>query len=87
MNQKKSLTDYTESEFLHLIEQIKQANRNEPDHILGSILYHFSEITEHPRGYDLIFKPENEGDAAPHRILTIVKDWRQANGKTGFKEL
>nr|WP_314876609.1 bacteriocin immunity protein [uncultured Pseudomonas sp.] len=82
---KPRLSDYTESEFLDFIQAIDQANEEEPDHILSALLIHFSEITEHPSGYDLLYKPITPALGEPAQVLRLVKEWRSANGKDGFK--
>jgi len=85
MIKKSKLSDYTEKEFLALIQEIDRANEDEPDHVLGSLLDHFSKITEHPSGYDLLYRPTTKEDGKPEQVLKIVKAWRLANGKEGFK--
>ena len=85
MIKKNKLSDYTEKEFLDLIQEIDRANKDEPDHVLGSLLYHFSKITEHPSGYDLLYRPRTKKDGEPEQVLKIVKAWRAANGKEDFK--
>ncbi|MHC6224126.1 bacteriocin immunity protein [Pseudomonas sp. X10] len=85
MTAKTKLSDYTESEFLAFIRLIFETNGSEPDEILDPLLEHFEVIIEHPAGTDLIFWPESEGLDTPEQILRIVKEWRAANGKPGFK--
>lgn len=84
MNKKTKLNDYSEKEFLDLIHEIIRANEEEPDDVLGKLLDHFSTITEHPSGYDLIYRPSSQKDGEPEQILQIIKEWRLANGKDGF---
>ncbi|PYB81917.1 colicin immunity protein [Pseudomonas sp. LB-090624] len=85
MSEKTKLSDYTENEFLALIIEIHRANLEEPDHVLGGLLDHFSKITEHPSGYDLLYRPNPKENGRPEKVLEIVKQWRLANGKDGFK--
>ncbi|MBA1200147.1 bacteriocin immunity protein [Pseudomonas plecoglossicida] len=82
---KPRLSDYTEADFLEFIHEIDRANEDEPDHILSALVIHFSEITEHPSGYDLLYKPATPELGEPAQVLRLVKEWRSANGKDGFK--
>ncbi|WP_410315725.1 bacteriocin immunity protein [Klebsiella pneumoniae] len=42
-------------------------------------------LTEHPAGWNLIFKPKVGEDSSAKGIVKTVKEWRAANGKPGFK--
>ncbi|WP_422836636.1 bacteriocin immunity protein [Aliivibrio salmonicida] len=46
----------------------------------------FEKLTQHPDGSDLIFYPENLGDDSPERITEIVKEWRESQGLSSFKD-
>lgn len=75
---------YTEQEFLQLLTDICKVNgQNEEDHSV--LVRHFREISEHPKGSDLIFYPADDADDSPEGILKTVKEWRKANGLPGFK--
>lgn len=82
----KKFQDFTEAEFLAFMEQLRAANKSEPDDVLGELLDQFCEITEHPDGTDLIYWPEDGADNSSRGITDTVKKWRQANGLPGFKE-
>jgi plasmid stabilization system protein ParE len=84
MNEKKTLSDYTESEFLDLVRKICRAEgpTEEDD---NRLVREFRRLAEHPSGSDLIFYPEDGRDDSPEGIVHEVKKWRQANGKPGFK--
>lgn len=82
---KNNLNDYTEQEFLDFIAEIDRANEDEPEQVLSPLLMHFSKVTEHPAGYDLLYKPATKQDGEPKEVLRIVREWRLANGKSGFK--
>lgn len=82
---KEHLSDYTEQEFLDFINEIDRANEDEPDEVLGLLLQHFRKITEHPSGINLLYRPASKKDGEPEQILRIIKEWRAANGKDGFK--
>lgn len=84
MSDKKTLSDYTESEFLDLVRKICNAEgpTEEDD---NRRVREFRRLSEHPSGSDLIFYPEEGKDDSPESIVQEVKEWRQANGKPGFK--
>ncbi|WP_029686709.1 bacteriocin immunity protein [Tatumella saanichensis] len=84
MGEKKTLSDYTESEFLDLVRKIYNAEgpTEEDD---NRRVREFRRLTEHPSGSDLIFYPENGKEDSPEGVVLEVKEWRQAKGKSGFK--
>lgn len=82
---KKKYSDYTESEFLDFLKELYRANAEEPDEILAPLLDHFSKVTEHPNGTDLIYWPESDEQSEIEAVHSIVKAWRADNGKPGFK--
>ncbi|WP_434361087.1 bacteriocin immunity protein [Parasalinivibrio latis] len=83
---KNSISDYTEAEFLALLEQIFLENVAETDDLLDVLIEHFEEISEHPDGSDLIYYPEAEEDGTPENIVRIVKEWRASEGLPCFKD-
>ncbi|BBH47957.1 bacteriocin immunity protein [Pseudomonas sp. KU43P] len=85
MIMKNNYSDYTESEFIEFLQEIYRANAEEPDEILAPLLSHFSTVTEHPSGTDLIYWPESDDQGELEAVLSIVKKWRAANGRPGFK--
>lgn len=77
--------DYTESEFLTLLNDICFVNS--PDEQSHNVLIdQFVAASEHPRSYDVIYYPLPDEDDSPEGILKTVKEWRAANGKPGFKQ-
>ena len=79
-----SISDYTEQEFKSLVKRICVDDYDsEQEHIDAVFL--FEKLSEHPDGSDLIFYPEKAEDSTPESITQIVKEWRAANGKSGFK--
>lgn len=82
-----NFSDFTESEFLAFVADICSANtavyKNEIEHAEAVRL--FEKISEHPAGSDLIFYPEDGQDDSPEGIVQQVKEWREANGKPGFR--
>ncbi|MBU4681345.1 bacteriocin immunity protein [Cedecea davisae] len=85
MSDKKTLSDYSESEFLDLVRKICRAEgpTEEDD---NRLVRKFRRLAEHPSGSDLIFYPDDGKDDSPEGIVKEVKEWRQANGKPGFKD-
>ncbi|MBD2784835.1 bacteriocin immunity protein [Xenorhabdus sp. DI] len=85
MKLKNSINDYTEEEFLKLLQIICDSDtETEEEH--NSLIDHFEEVTEHPSGSDLIYFPKEGEDDSPAGILKTVKEWRLNNGKPGFKQ-
>lgn len=82
---KNNFADYTEAEFIQLMQKIRAANKSAPDEILDPLLKQFCEITEHPDGTDLIYYPEEGADNSNEGVMQTVKEWRAAQGLPGFK--
>ncbi|HIF9086045.1 TPA: bacteriocin immunity protein [Photobacterium damselae] len=85
INLSKQLSDYTEYEFMKLIELIFTENIADNDDKLDELLEMFEELTKHPAGTDLIYYPENEADCTPKGITKIIKEWRKSQGLPLFK--
>jgi len=84
MKLKSALEEYTEAEFLELLNKIWEIDvSSEDEH--DKLIEHFANITEHPRGNGLIFYPEAGVEDSPQGVLAVVKSWRATNGKPGFK--
>ncbi|WP_223283534.1 bacteriocin immunity protein [Hafnia paralvei] len=80
----KTISDYTESEFLDFVRKICRAD-GESEEADNKLVREFKRLTEHPDGSDLIYYPRDDRDDSPEGIVQEVKEWRQANGKQGFK--
>ncbi|MCT8167380.1 MULTISPECIES: bacteriocin immunity protein [unclassified Pseudomonas] len=89
MKLKNRLEDYTEQEFLEFLEEFFENKNNLSGDKLAShmnqLVNHFEQVTEHPAKSELIFHPAADVEDSPHGILKILKAWRAANGKPGFK--
>jgi len=81
----KSISDYTESEFLELVRKICLAD-TETEEEGNKLVREFRRLAEHPAGSDLIFYPEDGQDDSPEGVVQQVKMWRKANGKPGFRD-
>ncbi|HIB4252684.1 TPA: bacteriocin immunity protein [Escherichia coli] len=84
MELKKSIGDYTETEFKKIIEDIINCEGDEKKQ--DDNLEYFINITEHPSGSDLIYYPEGNNEGSPEGVIKEIKEWRAANGKSGFKQ-
>ncbi|MFU9136406.1 bacteriocin immunity protein [Erwinia sp. HDF1-3R] len=82
--EKKTLSDYTEAEFLAFVEKIINVQNTTEGEDINNIL-EFKRLSEHPSGSDLIYYPDDSREDSPEGIVKEVKEWRAANGKPGFK--
>ncbi|ENU8725403.1 bacteriocin immunity protein [Salmonella enterica] len=81
----KKISDFTESEFIDFVRKIKKADfPTESEH--DEAIYQFSQLTEHPDGWDLIYHPATGADNSAEGVTKTVKEWRAKNGKPGFKQ-
>lgn len=84
MELQSSIDQYTEDDFIGLINEIIEAQGS--DAYQDELLENFIAVTEHPDGSDLIYYPDNPADATPERIVEIVKRWRRSQGLPCFKD-
>ncbi|EPC03249.1 hypothetical protein L861_23350 [Litchfieldella anticariensis FP35 = DSM 16096] len=90
--------DYTEAEFRVFMQEMFDAitgkvggTEDEQERYLDKLIDHFSLVTEHERGMDVIFYPEPpipEGadiSQMIEHIIEEVKRWRAEKGLPGFK--
>ena len=82
---KKKLQDFTEEEYLKLINSIVEDEGSESEQ--DRLLEVFISTCGHPSGSDLIYYPEAEGDDEPIKILEMIKKWRSDHGLPLFKNL
>lgn len=85
MSAKKSIDEYTEAEFLDFLRLIDEKNESGEEQELDALLEQFEALTEHPSGTDLLYWPETDAQGEIEQVLRIIKEWRAANGKPGFK--
>ena len=78
-------SDFTEEEFTAFVSKIIAADFP-TDKENDDAIYSFAQLTEHPAGWNLIFKPKVGEDSSAKGIVKTVKEWRAANGKPGFKK-
>ncbi|PMZ91317.1 MULTISPECIES: bacteriocin immunity protein [unclassified Pseudomonas] len=89
MTNNKSITEYTESEFLEFLQDFF-VNRTDLKgarfiEYQDKLMQRFETIIENPQGSDLICYPGEGAEDSPQGVLDRVKQWRAANGKPGFK--
>ncbi|QMI05586.1 bacteriocin immunity protein [Citrobacter sp. RHB25-C09] len=80
----KQISDYTEEEFLDFVRKIFDVDNTTEAEDIQNIL-EFKRLTEHPDGSDLIYYPREDREDSPEGVVQEVKEWRQKNGKSGFK--
>ena len=86
---KEKFEDYTEAEFLELLNAIYEERDDLSDDafddlVVKSIL-HFETVTQHPGGLHAFLNQGERGRSTPAEVLKLVKEWRAANNKPGFK--
>ncbi|MCO8165300.1 bacteriocin immunity protein [Pseudomonas sp. 21LCFQ010] len=90
MKNKTKFEDYTEAEFLNFLELLcsnpTDISDEEFELRTNRMVSHFKEVTEHPAGSDVIFYPEEGQEDSPEGMLKTVKEWREKNGKPGFRK-
>lgn len=80
---KNKISDYTESEFVALLQNIISHDGTEEE--IDRLVFHFEDMSEHPAGSDLIFYPEEGADESAEGIAQTVKEWRSTQGLPGFR--
>lgn len=84
MNLRNTLEEYTENEYLDLIECLFEgtySSEAEHDAIVENIVL----TSEHPDGTGILYDPREGVEDSPEEVLNAIKTWRAANGKPGFK--
>lgn len=84
MELKSKLEEYTESEYLNLIECLfegRYSSEEEHDAIIENIV----NTSEHPKRTGVLYYPDEGVEDSPIGVINVIKEWRAANGKRGFK--
>ncbi|APV39025.1 bacteriocin immunity protein [Pseudomonas frederiksbergensis] len=84
MNLRNTLEEYTENEYLDLIECLFEgtySSEAEHDAIVENIVL----TSEHPDGTGILYDPREGVEDSPKGVLNAIKTWRAANRKPGFK--
>lgn len=80
MEIKNSISDYSEAEFLELINSIKSGDDDEEAE--DKLIFHFNTIVGHPAGSDLIFHPADKKSKSAEEIVEEIK---KHYGKSPFR--
>lgn len=81
MEIKAKISDYSEAEFLELINAIKAGDDDEAAE--NMLIFHFNTVAGHPKGSDLIFYPESETTQSAQDIVEALKKY---HGKSPFRQ-
>ena len=84
MTLKDRYEEYTESEYLNIINRLFQggfSSEKKHDAFVDNIVI----TSEHPNGTDILYYPEQGVEDSPTGVLEAIKQWRAANEKPGFK--
>jgi hypothetical protein len=84
MTLKSRLEEYTEAEYMALIERLFEGNyssEEEHDAIVETIVI----TSEHPDGTGVLYDPGVGIEDSPTGVINAIKQWRLDNGKPGFK--
>ncbi|MBV6827298.1 bacteriocin immunity protein [Pseudomonas sp. PD9R] len=84
MNSNKPYDQYTETEFLAIINRLFVGDYSSEEE-LDVLVHQIVDTSEHPNGTDILFYPEQGVENSAMGILNSIKEWRQANSKPGFK--
>ena len=84
ISRKKSLADYTYTEFRGVVEELLQAAGTSVWQ--DRLLEHFIEVAGHPDGSDLLYYPESEQQGCASQVIARVIAWRKSKGLPLLKE-
>lgn len=83
--EKKTISDYTEAEFLAFVKKLFDVQNTTEEEDIKNIL-EFKRLCEHPSGSDLVYYPDDNREDSPEGVVKEIKEWRAKNGKPGFKK-
>jgi hypothetical protein len=84
MTLKSKLEEYTEAEYMALVERLFEGNyASEEEH--DAIIENIVTTSEHPDGTGILYDPREGIEDSPKGVINAIKQWRLDNGKTGFK--
>lgn len=82
MKLKPRFEDYTEAEFVSLVQKIFNAQGGEA--YQDELIAHVCSMSKHPEGSDLIFYNEDD-DLTPEKVVATMREWRKGQGLPDFK--
>lgn len=87
---KKYLNEYSEQEFIELMENFFENKNNLNPKGFGRFIddlqKHVVKVSQHPLGNELIFNTPDEIDCSPVGITDEIKRWRLAQGLSLFSD-
>ena len=90
MNHLKNIEDYTEAEFIELLNEFSANPRYQGEmdreSYIDSLVDHFDKIVEHPESDGLIFYPPDDREDSPQGVIDEIKRWRKSQGRSSFKQ-
>ncbi|MEH0015347.1 bacteriocin immunity protein [Citrobacter portucalensis] len=90
MNHLKKIEDYTEAEFIELLNEFSANPRYQGEmdreSYIDSLVDHFDEVVDHPEMDGLIFYPPDDREDSPQCIIDESKRWRKSQGRASFKD-
>ncbi|ECF1703882.1 TPA: bacteriocin immunity protein [Salmonella enterica subsp. enterica serovar Enteritidis] len=90
MKLKNKLEDYTEDEFIEFLnnffEPPEYLDGDELSRYIDNLQRHFTKVTQHPDGSDLIFYPSEDREDSPYGIVEELKRWRISQRLPSFKD-
>lgn len=90
MNHLKKIEDYTEAEFIELLNEFSANPRYQGEmdreSYIDSLVDHFDKIVDHPESDGLIFYPPDDREDSPQGVIDEIKRRRKSQGLPSFKE-
>ncbi|MBA3110990.1 bacteriocin immunity protein [Salmonella enterica] len=90
MNHLKKIEDYTEAEFIELLNELFENPSNlkggEFESHSNMLVKHFDKIVDHPESNGLIFCPPDDREDSPQGVIDEIKRWRKSQGLPLFKD-
>ncbi|EGP6251780.1 bacteriocin immunity protein [Escherichia coli] len=90
IDNEKTISDYTESEFIELLSNFFEnkhgLNAEDFRRLIDELQLHVVNITRHPLGNGLIFNTPDEIECSPLGIFEEIKKWRMSQGLPLFKD-
>ncbi|MBA3110992.1 bacteriocin immunity protein [Salmonella enterica] len=87
---KQKLEDYTEAEFIELLNEFSTNPRYQGEmdreSYIDSLVDHFDKIVDHPESNGLIFCPPDDREDSPRGVIDEIKRWRKSQGRSSFKD-
>ncbi|MDR9890972.1 bacteriocin immunity protein [Pseudenterobacter timonensis] len=90
IDNEKTISDYTESDFIELLSNFFEnkygLNAKDFRKFIDDLQLHVVKISQHPLGNGLIFNTPDEIECSPLGIFKEIKKWRASQGLELFKD-